>query len=250
MNQQHQGGFTSEQRDQAYPLGSEAHFWFQARNRILHDRVADAASDAAVLDIGCGPGTTVAYLRERGIECYGCDLSSYPPMDAGIAPYVFYERDALTLPGELRERVGAMLLLDVLEHMSDPTGFLEECIAAFPRAETLLITLPARMELWSEYDAHFGHQRRFDLGSAAEICALPSLEVVESAYFFHALYPILWLTRNASGRRTTPPVRWPRLHALLGRLLQLESRWLPARWPGSSLLIALRRRAAADTPGG
>jgi hypothetical protein len=47
---------------------------------------------------------------------------------------------------------GAILLRDVVEHIEDAGTFLRDLLRAFPNARHVLIAVPARMELWSNYD--------------------------------------------------------------------------------------------------
>lgn len=233
-------GFTREQRDEAYPHGISAHAWFQGRNRILYGKLPEQARRGVVLDIGCGPGITVAHLRGKKVDCHGCDLATYQPEDPSQAGYLYYGTDALALPADFRGRVGTLLMLDVLEHLEDPKALMRDCLEAFPGLEHLLITLPARMELWSDYDEHYGHVARFDHRSVLDLCAISGLEMVSSGYFFHSLYGVLRVMGRGVAVRAMQPPGSPALHVLIGGLLHLEEKLLPSRLPGSSLYALLR----------
>lgn len=233
-------GFTREQRDEAYSPGVGAHAWFQGRNRILYGKLPEQARRSVVLDIGCGPGITVAHLRGKNVDCHGCDLATYEPEDQRQSPYLHYATDALALPAEFRDRVGTILMLDVLEHLEQPKSLLSDCLSAFPELAHVLITLPARMELWSDYDERYGHVARFDHHSVVDLCAVPGVEIVSTGYFFHSLYGVLRATgRNTVGQEMKAPGS-PRLHSAIGSLLHLEEKLLPGRLPGSSLYALLR----------
>lgn len=125
---------------------------------------------ARVLEIGCGPGIVLRHLRSVGIDCWGCELGQ-PPLPAPIAPFVFTGRNCLHLEREFRESIEVLLLLDVLEHIRDDAEFLREVRMAYPNARTLLVTVPARRELWSNYDVHCGHFRRYDRPAVAAMMA-------------------------------------------------------------------------------
>ena len=46
-------------------------------DRLLLDRFADSiGSSARICDVGCGPGHVTNYLRQRGVDVFGIDLSS------------------------------------------------------------------------------------------------------------------------------------------------------------------------------
>lgn len=229
--------FSDEQFHLAYPEGVEDHFWTLARNSIVHRLVVeDGPSDPVVLDVGCGRGLTVAALRRAGLECWGVEAAD-APVAADLRPFVFSPRDAFALPEELRSRVDVVLLLDVVEHLPTPSAFLADCVRHFPRLALLVVTVPARRELWSNYDDFFGHFARYDRSSLLALLAPLGPRRVEVGYFFHLLYAVLRVQLFLGGAR---PVRHrrptaPRLHWLLGRLFAFEQRLLPRSWYGSSL---------------
>ena len=237
-------GFDERQRNNAYPPGIGQHYWLLSRNRIIYDKLRAIRAAAPMIDLGCGPGATVAFLRQRGIDCRGVDLATYQPVSAGLAGAILYGTDAFERPTIERDGIRTVLLLDVLEHLREPESFIRRCREAYANAGHLVITLPARAELWSNYDEFYGHQRRYDLTSAAALCMDGGLEVIEAGYFFHALYPLLAVHRLMAVQRRVEfqPVRHHRLHALIARGLHLEERWLPGTWPGTSLMVLARVR--------
>jgi hypothetical protein len=233
-------GFSREQREQAYPRGIGSHAWFRGRNQILHSKLPEQARRGLVLDIGCGPGITVAHLRSKNIDCHGCDLADYEPDDRRQAPFLHYETDALVLPAAFRRRVGTLLMLDILEHLEHPKQFLRDCLEAFPALGHVLIALPARMELWSDYDERYGHVTRFDHRTVVDLCAVPGGEMIDSGYFFHGLYGVLRATGRGGVAQEMHPPRSPSLHAAIGGLLYLEEMLLPGWLPGTSIYSLIR----------
>lgn len=234
--------FSEKQTLHAYPKGVDAHFWLRARNRIIYEKIRDIAGAAPVLDLGCGPGITVHYLRRHGLHCYGCDLAQYTPIDPVLHDLIWYRKDAFTLPTEQRERIQTLLLLDVLEHIDRSQEFLGQCVSAFPELRTILITLPARQELWSNYDEYYDHVRRYDRQSAVQLCTMPGLEVEEAGYFFHCLYPPLAMQAFLNLDRSVEwqPVRWRTLHDLATWILYLDLKLLPKGLPGTSVFVQAR----------
>lgn len=234
--------FTGEKYANAYPEGIERHYWNLARHHHIARLLRRApGSGGLVLDIGCGRGITVEYLRGHGFDCRGSELSDVA-IPAHLQAHCTSSSDAFALPEELRGRVGAILLLDVLEHLEDPAAFLDRCVTSFPLLQSLVVTVPARMELWSNYDDYYGHKTRYDLPSLQALGAREGLKVAEIGYFFHTLYPPLRLVNAFLGRRA---IRYsaPRLafvHWLLARGLVADS-FLPRRWYGSSIAAILHR---------
>lgn len=235
---------TSEQYAAALPKGIGQNYWHVARNRILWKVLRPTLRPSScVLDVGCGPGIVVDFLRRRGVDCYGTDLGVPEPETAEVAPFLYLGQDAFTLDVSFRERVDIVLLMDVLEHLPEPERFLEQTLEAFPQLHTLHVTVPARMEIWSNYDEYYGHYRRYTLESLAELAARTGLHVKESSYAFHGLYAAARALKLVSSRRSTTIAApsLPFAHQLLGAAFEVEHRVLPRALPGSSIVARLER---------
>jgi SAM-dependent methyltransferase len=234
--------FTERQRADAYPAGIDDHYWLLSRNRVVHTALRATGAEGPILDVGCGPGTTVRYLRRHGVECTGADVAVYETSVPTPTDLIRYGVDAFTLPIEERERVRTVLLLDVLEHLEEPSDFVRRCVEAFPALGHLLITVPARQELWSNYDTYYGHRRRYDRAAANAVCRRAGVAVLQCGYFFHALYPVLALQRLFAVDRSVEfaPVRHRWWHRLVAAVLYRDAVWLPGTVPGSSLLLVAR----------
>jgi 2-polyprenyl-3-methyl-5-hydroxy-6-metoxy-1,4-benzoquinol methylase len=240
--------FSDTQYDEAYPEGIQNHFWHLARNRLVAATVRRAVPAAArVLEIGCGPAIVLRHLRASNVDCWGCDLGQ-PRVPAECADRAFVQQDCLQLDSEFRRSVDALLLLDVLEHIEDDVGFLRAISDGFPNSRALIVTVPARAELWSNYDRHYGHFRRYDRATLATTLAAGGFTLRHQRYFFQELYlPMLLAGRMPSQRTTTiPPPSHPGVHRLLAGISTACSSILPSGVPGTSL-IALATRIG-DSP--
>ncbi len=214
----------------------ENHWWTRARTRIVQCAI-DRFPRLPILDIGCGPGLTVSYLRQRGYDCTGCEIG-HPNVRDDVRDAVMTGTDALTLDPAVRDTIGLVLLLDVLEHIEDPAAFLRQVFASFPNLQGVIVTLPARQELWSAWDERYGHMRRYDLAAVRALFAASRLALSSARYFFHALYPVMRLTIRLQGRATSiapPPARSP-FHACLGWIFATEARIPIGRVPGTSII--------------
>ena len=189
-----------------------------------------------MLDVGCGRGLTVDFLRKAGVDCHGVELAEVEPLP-DVRPFVHPSQDAFALPEDLRRRVTVLLLLDVVEHLPAPEAFLAGCVLHFPSFARLIVTVPARPELWSNYDDFYGHMRRYDQGSLEALIRPVASHRADTGYFFHSLYPVMRAQLAVASARPlahqAPRWRWP--HRVAGRLFDLEERLLPARWYGTSL---------------
>ena len=152
-------------------------------------------------------------------------------------------KSAFDLDPAFRERIDTLLLMDVLEHLPDPAAFLATCATAFPNASTVHVTVPARMEIWSNYDEYFGHFVRYTRSTLREMVTSAGYDLVDSAYAFHGLYLVARVAKLLSGKRSTKLTApsLPMAHAVLGKLLEVEHRLLPKRLKGSSIFALLKR---------
>lgn len=244
--------FDHDQYAEAYPPGIERSWWHVARNRVIADALAAHLSRATkVLEVGCGTGIVTAHLRARGWNVTGVDLGQ-PENGTLASEHLLFGQDATDLPAELRNGIGALLLFDVIEHIADAPAFLRHLLSAFPKARHVVITVPARKELWTTFDDHFGHFRRYDRAMLRKELGSALLEPDHLAYFFHGLYPAILLNNLLRGGerdlRFVPPPPGVRttLNKSLAALFALEARLLPKVLLGSSL-IAVAHRASANT---
>ena len=241
--------FSADQYEVAYPDGAEHHWWHVARNEIVLD--ACPPPRGRILDVGCGRGIVVEYLRRHGIDCIGVELGPVTPL-RGVENFVHAETDAFELPPSEREQIATILLLDIVEHLENPADFLRRLPAAFPNLRDVIVTVPARPELWSNHDEYYGHYRRYTIPRLADIASALNAECRRRSYFFRMLYPPVWLMSRLKMKREValkPPAQ-PALHKIIAKLFVLEYRLLPRRVAGTSIVaaFALRRAAPSGRP--
>ena len=147
-----------------------------------------------VLEIGCGAGATLAWMKESGIasETVGIDISSVPADTARLYVDTMIEADAETtdLPASLGN-FDAILCLDVLEHMVDPWGFIERIqerltpdgvmISSIPNVRHLKVLIPllfqSRWDYVNEGILDRTHLRFFTESSARDLMSTGTLRV-------------------------------------------------------------------------
>jgi hypothetical protein len=130
--------FNQPEFDLAYPPGVEFNSWTVARHHILGRALARRRwLEGEWLEVGCGRGIVLQFLRARGLEVRGVELA--------LAE---------------RSRPGGVVLLDVIEHLPDPVAFLQRLGESLPNVRRWVITVPAHPELWSNDNEFSGHPRR------------------------------------------------------------------------------------------
>jgi hypothetical protein len=227
-------------------------FWHRLRWRAVSDYLPKDRRFSLV-DIGAGAGHFGTFLER-----------TYP-----MAEYHFVEPIS-SLESQLEVRFGAarnsrrrrsyagmhyVTMLDVLEHQEDDVTFLREVLTACESGTTVIMTVPALMALWSEWDVSLGHYRRYDRPALRNLLAQLPVEVLEVSYLFPELvlpgYFRAWRSRrtqtsgdsSGNGQESFPNLPRSVNRALygLGRPGVAWRRRVPR---GSSLIAAVRVRAS------
>ena len=187
--------FNDEKFTDAYPLGIERNFWSIARNEILSRALDEAvreglrSKEGRILEIGCGIGVVIQGLRNKGHDACGVELSSPPYIVTGASEHVTTGTLAQDLSPGVRESIETILLLDVIEHIENDSEFIRNILSAFPACQCVIVTVPARPEVWSTWDDHYGHLRRYTLASLKKTLEIADLTPLQPQYFFpYAIY--------------------------------------------------------------
>lgn len=236
--------YSQHQYEMCYPPGVEHHWWTLARNRLLADLLRqEPAASAALLEIGCGKGIVVKGLRELGFNIRGVELATVTPA-TGAETLVDSGVDACDLPPERRAQVTGLLLLDVIEHLPDPELFLRKLHASFPNVSLVIITVPAREEIWTNFDVFTGHHRRYTLETLEQLLGGLDWKIARMSYFFRISYlPMRLMAALGMDRETfiRAPGRWMRpLHWLVAQACRLEQAVVSHRVRGSSAFAVCR----------
>lgn len=237
-----QAGFS-----EAYPSGIERHFWHIARHDLIYRWLRPRLKQGElVMDVGCGTGIVVNDLKSRGLNMRGVELGPAPIVPE-LESDIRTETSLFDLDEALKHEIKTVLLLDVIEHVQERSEFLQRIYRELPNCHTVLVTVPARMEIWSEYDRYWGHHLRFDRPGLERDIAAGGYTVNRTAYFFHWIYFISLILRVFGLVKSTDfqPIADRGIkafcHRLLGSLTCLESRLLPGWLPGSSIICLASR---------
>jgi len=231
--------YTKEQFRDIYPDRIEHHCWNRARNAIIyHFLVKNGLQREDILEIGCGRGIVLQFLKQKKVRCSGVDLADAEPI-TGMRDSIVTRTDAFEMPLEFRNTVTSVMLLDIIEHFEEPSTFLNQVVEKFPFVQSVLIAVPARQELWSNYDEYNGHFRRYNLRDIENLAG-KELKLITGGYFYHVLYPAFWIFSRLVKKRETSvkaPSGWKIiLHRFISWILMADYQLLPARLPGTSII--------------
>jgi SAM-dependent methyltransferase len=240
MKEQYTSSFSDDQYEKAYPDGIKQHWWTAVRNIIIKNTIESFPIHAGpILEIGCGKGIVVEHLRNNGIDCDGVELADAQALKS-IEGHITTVTDAIMLPENQRHKYQTILLLDVIEHLENPIDFLKALPEKFVNLSKIVITVPARQELWSNYDSYHGHYRRYSLKDLDDIANTLKWQVDSSRYFFHCVYIPAWILTKLNVARKTD-IRAPTgiqriFHKMICYIMIIEDKISPRRLKGTSAI--------------
>lgn len=173
----------------------ERSFWFRHRNRVIVSLVRRYLAEGSTLfDVGGGNGFVSAHLNSAGLETVLVEPGKTGASNAlqrGVKLVVCSTLEDAGFPDGSLPAVG---LFDVIEHIKDDVGFLDDLRHLLVPGGKVFITVPAYRCLWSSEDTHAGHFRRYRRGTLRQTLAKAGFEVEFISYFFCFLpIPILFL---------------------------------------------------------
>lgn len=173
------------------------HWWFSARQKIVLDIIQNRLAlphDAKVLDVGCGTGAILAELARQYIG-YGTDTSPLAIEychKRGIANAFHCTLETFPL-SDLR--FDLITLLDVIEHIDDDLGILEQAQQRIRQEGHILVAVPAYEFLWSRYDDLNHHKRRYVKSQLIHVLRESGFTVEMCSYYNTILFPTALVKR-------------------------------------------------------
>jgi SAM-dependent methyltransferase len=227
----------------------DGHFWFTARNRMVRWLVQRFAPSARrALEIGCGTGYVLFALRDAlpGARLAGSELHSFGLDHArqrhGQAIELF-QMDART--SGLRNALDVVGAFDVLEHIPEDDRVLAEIHRMLKPGGVLIATVPQHRWLWSHFDEHAHHCRRYAVRELANKARLAGFRPKYETSFGSFTLPLMALDRlrAKATQQQVPSANVPSsLNAVLKIVFWLEELvrrvGIPLPFGGSTVLVA------------
>lgn len=235
----------------------DVHWWFVGRRRIVRGLIERwVPHGATLLDVGCGAGGMVAELASdyatRGVDASPAAIEACRAR--GLATVTLGSATDPSTWGPLP--VGAVTLLDVIEHVDDDIAALRAAATATGPGGRVIVTVPAYEWLWSVHDLRNDHRRRYTRTRLLERHAAAGLEPLQAGYFNALLFPVALVQRLLSRLGVAAdPLRLPPpfLNGPLGHLFAAEGNVLAGgshAFPfGLSVFCVSTPRAPANVVG-
>lgn len=233
-----------------FELATSGHFFIRRRFDVLqHIGKAFLRPEWQFLEVGCGHGLLQRELHTRaGLTVDGFDLCLPALLRNETERGRLYYYNIFDCAPAFAERYDVIFLFDVLEHIEDDAGFLKTCLFYLKPGGRIIVNVPARMELFSNYDRIMGHVRRYTMQTLRDCANSAGLSIETATYWGLPLYPValmrkilLRVANNKSGfgMGFKPP------GALANRALGLLSKFefIPQRFLGASLMGIFKKSA-------
>lgn len=225
-----------------------SYWWHLGRLHLIEaylKQVSKSKKPLKILNVGCGTGGTISLLERYGM------VDNVDVSDDAIAftKQRGYSRlkkvDGISLPYE-ENSYDLVVAFDVLEHIDDDHGALQEWRRVLKDGGMVLITVPAYRWLWTEHDVSLQHFRRYTRKHLRSTLEGANLNVQHLSHAFVVFLPLIVGFRflhKLSGRATTAETSYvnvaPWINTFFIQILKTEAKFHPrVAFPAGTSIIA------------
>jgi 2-polyprenyl-3-methyl-5-hydroxy-6-metoxy-1,4-benzoquinol methylase len=235
------------------------HWYYSGKRRFVRDwiqRVRPPRQEDVLLDCGAGTGL---FAQEMEKFCRVMVLDDHEEA-LKLLRQRFQPQQILSLAGDQVPLPDSSLeyvtALDVLEHVPDDAAVVRGFHRLLKPGGLAVLTVPASMALWSDWDVALHHFRRYNRRQLRTLFSEDQWEVIHVNYTNVLVYPAVWGVRKwrgwkATKKKWTVPVARTEdniplapVNALLrAQFVQFARCRIPFPF-GVSLLLVARRRGS------
>ena len=149
----------------------DSHWWFNAKRQYINivlKKFFKNKSGLKILDVGCGTGAVIEYLRLKNQQAIGVDASDIA-IDYCRQKNLPVEKSEAHKTKFSGETFDVVLALDLLEHLENPEEAIKEMKRILKQGGLLIATVPAHQFLWSYHDVSLYHKKRYNKESLASL---------------------------------------------------------------------------------
>lgn len=239
----------SSHLDQLIEL-EDTYWWHVAKRRLVCDLLGKYFRPPGLLvEGGIGSGRNLIEFQKLGFEVQGFDIMSASVEHARARGLDNVDEHDLSRPWPLPNKsVTVAVLLDVLEHLSNPVEVLQFIGEVLTDDGGIVLTVPAYPWLYGDWDKSLGHFRRYTAETLRQQAAEANLRVEWLSHWNSFSLPAAVAVRGyqrcvPSRRKADFPEVSPTINRALVTLADYERKWLSrVRAPfGLSLVGVLKK---------
>lgn len=222
------------------------YWWFQVRFAyVVRSIRCFARRPRLLVDVGCGTGGFLRYVDRAkevvadqflGVEQdqRAADIAS----GRGLSVIVS-DIDGLASSITVQS-VDVLTMLDVLEHIDDAPLALSKLRALVRPGGYIIVLVPAHQVLWSAWDEHLGHKRRYSKSLLSQQLRDAGWKPVAGRYLFSTMMLPGLIRNRLIGADRISATEFPRIppfaNKVLTRFLDVETK-LPGLPFGTSVAM-------------
>ena len=156
-----------------------------------------------IIDIGCSSGSMLRALRKgfATATLVGADYIRGPLLGLAesLSGVPFLQFNLVSCP-LFSNSVDGVVLLNVLEHIDDDFGAVQQVFRITKPGGVVVIEVPAGPHLYDVYDKQLMHFRRYTLDALCEKLERAGFQVKERSYLGVFLYPLFAMVKKRNQR--------------------------------------------------
>lgn len=202
----HEDSFNKENFEFLFEM-EQHHFWHLGRREIIYallQRVyRDRLPHINMIEIGCGNGSVLQFLKSKGVNIEGGDLFLEALQFCRRRVDIpLYQLDAVNTPFS-NEQYDVVGLFDVIEHIDDDEAALKEAYRICKSGGRVILTVPANRWLWSYFDVMSCHKRRYSKKELCQKLQRAGFTVEKISFYVLFLFPVFFLYRAVENMRSS-----------------------------------------------
>lgn len=159
---------------------SDEHFKNRPGMRLVASILEDNLNmDIKVCDFACGHGELLKNLKNKGIKCYGIDISPERVLMLKEEK-IPCNTGAIEDSGYQDEEMDVVIMLECLEHVDDPFKAIREAKRVLKKNGKLFVTVP--YGVCNDFNTHVRHFYEDELYSVAAQCGFGKIKIMRIPY--------------------------------------------------------------------
>jgi len=201
------------------------YWWYEGRlhwaRKLIEQMTAPTGeSILCYADFGCGTGGFVNRIHRtfKIPKAWAVDGDPNVLKHVSTLSGVRIHQQDFAQPLSLPDTPDLVTCMDVIEHLEDDVSFLEQVYRILRPGGHLLVSVPALPSLFSSWDTHLGHHRRYTAKTIRETLNKSGFKVKRVGYMWSALV-LPGYYRKWKDKHTKEELEFPEVGKITNSLL-------------------------------